>query len=245
MDLELNIVVEEVPQIRASPLFTDLFPISFLKRIWTDYIRPATLGVVLPVSVPATPIVQLDEIPPEATNQTFSITNVCRIYFPLLEDEEDDVMINGSTVKFVIVTLLRFSIIKSQGENCWSVTIAVTSVLIYGFASAAQHLISHNSVYVFIARLGRKLCLFILDYGCVVFFFSGYCLSILSEFLKLISILFCHCSELWCGEIITTKTSKQPRQCAYSWLGLCSRMLVSGVIDFVQTLLPRPSNGHA
>ncbi|MFS7927717.1 hypothetical protein Hanom_Chr04g00312371 [Helianthus anomalus] len=79
-----------------------------------------------------------------------------------------------SSFAFVINALLTFTEIKSQRDPQFPfqthpqvVMLSVTSLLVYGFASVAQHFISAtrlcpDSVYAIIARLGQMACLCIL-----------------------------------------------------------------------------------
>ncbi|KAD6453318.1 hypothetical protein E3N88_08023 [Mikania micrantha] len=129
-----------------------------------------------------------EEMPAEANNQTSFVTNVhrflvrtielvCRLwtqYFPRGTSAEEGLVPPGSALYFVIVGLFSFIAIKSQGEarfpfhsNPQTVTLAITCLIVYGLVSEAENVISAgrpgpNSVYVFIARLGRKLCLYVL-----------------------------------------------------------------------------------
>lgn len=89
-----------------------------------------------------------------------------------LGEEEEDVMRPGSGLNFVIASLISFTAIKSQGEIGFpfrtyphASMLDVTSLLLYGFFSAAQRAASAQtppSVYAGIARLGRKVSLYIL-----------------------------------------------------------------------------------
>lgn len=83
----------------------------------------------------------------------------------------EDLIIPGSTLKFVIAGLLGFAEIKSQGKTGFpfethpqAVMVAVSSLLMYGFASAAEHILSATLIvdYALIARLGRMVSLYML-----------------------------------------------------------------------------------
>ncbi|KAD6453314.1 hypothetical protein R6Q59_000042 [Mikania micrantha] len=108
---------------------------------------------------------------------------VCRLwtqYFPRGTSAEEGLVPPGSVpdnpgsaLYFVIVGLFSFIAIKSQGEtrfpfhsNPQTVTLAITCLILYGLVSEAEYVIAAchgpNSVYVVIARLGRKLCLYVL-----------------------------------------------------------------------------------
>ncbi|KAI3689727.1 hypothetical protein L2E82_47693 [Cichorium intybus] len=78
-----------------------------------------------------------------------------------------------SPLKFIIIGLAAFAEMKSQGSEFpfkthpRSMNVAVTSLLFYGLASAAEHFISATrlgpaSVYAMVAHLGRIGSLFIL-----------------------------------------------------------------------------------
>lgn len=79
-----------------------------------------------------------------------------------------------SSFKFVITSLFALVAIKSQGDTKFpfhthpqTVMLSVICVLMYGFASAAQHFfavtrLSPNSVYAIVAHLGRMIALCIL-----------------------------------------------------------------------------------
>ncbi|CAI9291358.1 unnamed protein product [Lactuca saligna] len=86
-------------------------------------------------------------------------------YHPHIFGEEAVIML-PSPLSFIIVGLYTFAKIKSQGyefpfrTHPGSVNVAITSMLFYGLASAAEHFISTirlppPSVYAIIARLGR------------------------------------------------------------------------------------------
>ncbi|KAL8210244.1 hypothetical protein R6Q57_006976 [Mikania cordata] len=91
-------------------------------------------------------------------------------YFPRGTLAEEGIMIPGSAFNFVIIGLFTFTAIKSQGEskfpfhsNPQTITLAINSLIMYGLASEVENVISApNSVYVLIARLGKKLCLYVL-----------------------------------------------------------------------------------
>ncbi|KAC9145051.1 hypothetical protein E3N88_46301 [Mikania micrantha] len=152
-DLPMSVlnIAEELPPMAQNETslinkfyrFPVIASIMYLKCMWTDYFRPGTLGEegLVPWGfVPDNPMVILningEELPAETNYQKSSI--------------------------------------KSQGESTFpfhsnpqTIRLAINSLIVYGLASAAENVISAaclgpNSVYVFIARLGRKLCLYIL-----------------------------------------------------------------------------------
>ncbi|KAL8238586.1 hypothetical protein R6Q59_015153 [Mikania micrantha] len=149
-------------------------------------------GLVPPGSNPDNPLVILnmngEQLPAQTNNQTSFVTNVhqflvrttellCRLwthYFPRGTLGEEGIMIPGSAFNFVIIGLFSFTAIKSQGEsrfpfhsNPQTITLAINSLIMYGLASEVENVISAarpgpNSVYVLIACLGKKLCLYVL-----------------------------------------------------------------------------------
>ncbi|KAK1419045.1 hypothetical protein QVD17_28201 [Tagetes erecta] len=81
----------------------------------------------------------------------------------------------SSSFTFVITSLFAFTAIKSQGDTKFpfnthpqAIWLSVTCVLLYGFASAGQYLVTStarlgpNSVYAIVACLGRMVSLCIL-----------------------------------------------------------------------------------
>ncbi|KAL8210238.1 hypothetical protein R6Q57_006970 [Mikania cordata] len=188
-------VQNETSLINKFYRFPVIASIMYLKCMWTDYFRPGTLGeegLVPRGFVPDNPMVILningEELPAETNYQKSFVTNVhrflvrtielvCRLwthYFPRGTLGEEGTIIPGSTFNFVIIGLLSFTAIKSQGESTFpfhsnplTVRLAINSLIVYGLASAAENVISAarpgpDSVFVFIAHLGRKLCLYIL-----------------------------------------------------------------------------------
>ncbi|CAI9291355.1 unnamed protein product [Lactuca saligna] len=109
-------------------------------------------------------------------DQTFNLLEpVGRLwinYFPRAFGEETVIM-PPSSLTFMISCLYAFAEIKSQGSEFpfqthpRSTNLAVTSLLFYGVASTAEHIVSATrlgpaSVYAIIARLGRICCLCVL-----------------------------------------------------------------------------------
>ncbi|KAK1418892.1 hypothetical protein QVD17_28042 [Tagetes erecta] len=124
--VEPNIIEQPLAKTKTYPR-----PIESLKRVWTDYYPPGTLG-------------------------------------------DDCEMMPGSAFNFVIIGLLSFTAIKSQGNTKFPfqthpqiIMVAITSLIMYGLGTGAEHAIcvacsGHDSVYSIIARMGRKGCLCIL-----------------------------------------------------------------------------------
>ncbi|KAI3689733.1 hypothetical protein L2E82_47700 [Cichorium intybus] len=86
-------------------------------------------------------------------------------YYPRIFGEEE-VIILPSPLNFIVIGLYAFAEIKSQGSDFpfkthpRSTNVAVTSLLFYGLASIAKHVISATrlgpaSVYAIIANLGK------------------------------------------------------------------------------------------
>lgn len=76
-----------------------------------------------------------------------------------------------STFTFIIMALLAFLQIKSQGSGPNAIKVSVTSLLLYGLATAAQLVIPADSVYAIINRLARIVFLCILIASSASFFY--------------------------------------------------------------------------
>ncbi|KAD6453294.1 hypothetical protein E3N88_07999 [Mikania micrantha] len=150
--------------------FPVIAAIMFLKCMWTDYFRPGTLGeegLVPPGSNPDNPPVILningEEMLAQTNNQTSFVISVHQFMVRTIE-----------LVYRLWTHYFPFTAIKSQGEsrfpfhsNPQTITLAINSLIMYGLASEVENVISAarpgpNSVYVLIARLGKKLCLYVL-----------------------------------------------------------------------------------
>ncbi|KAD6453674.1 hypothetical protein E3N88_08380 [Mikania micrantha] len=128
-------------------------------------------GLVPPGSNPDNPLVipnmNGEELPAQTNNQTSFVTNVQQGM-----SGEEGIMMPGSAFKFVIIGLCILTAIKSQDEsgfpfrsNPQTTMLAIYSVNTYGVASEVENGISAarpgpNSVYVLIAHLVKKLCVF-------------------------------------------------------------------------------------
>lgn len=109
------------------------------------------------------------------TQILFLLQHVGRLwikYYPRVFGEETVIM-PPSSLTFMISCLYAFAEIKSQGSEFpfrthpQSTNVAVASLLFYGVASTAEHIVSATrldpaSAYAIIARLGRVCCLWIL-----------------------------------------------------------------------------------
>lgn len=97
---------------------------------------------------------------------------------------EEGVIMPGSALSFIITVLIAFAEIKSQGNSEFPfqthphfIMVSVTSLLMYGLASATELLISAAgldaiSAYAIIARLGRigSLWILVASLACLFYF---------------------------------------------------------------------------
>ncbi|KAL8263742.1 hypothetical protein R6Q59_021872 [Mikania micrantha] len=105
-------------------------------------------------------------------------------YYPLVAFGEGGVIMPHSTLAFIINALLAFTEIKSQGQPGFPFVthpqltkFSVTSLLLYGLASAAELVVSAagldptTSIYSIIARLGRisSLCILVASLACLFY----------------------------------------------------------------------------
>ncbi|KAF5775065.1 hypothetical protein HanXRQr2_Chr13g0607861 [Helianthus annuus] len=111
-------------------------------------------------------------------------------YYPPVAVVEERVVMPRSALSFIIILLIGFAEIKSQGQPEFPfktlphhVRFSITSLLMYGLFCAAEFVASgfdRISVYVVVARLGKICSLFILvtSFACLfhllhLFPFSG------------------------------------------------------------------------
>lgn len=114
----------------------------------------------------------LNEAVDDSLGRKFNVIcdNIGRVLFR----EEVEAMMPQSTLGFIIISLLAFTEIKSQGNpespfqtHPKAIMVSINSVVIYGFTSTAEVVISaagfdRTSIFALITRMGRMASLYIL-----------------------------------------------------------------------------------